>query len=80
MPELSFKEAAAVSRLAAVLARHVTNEIIDTVAKQFDFKRLEGSNKIKKIKWIVGELLEDGHSRTTATKAIATLAMASELL
>lgn len=75
MPELSIKDAAAVNRLAAVLAPHVTNGVIDAVAKQFDFKRLEGSNKMKKIQWIVGELLEDGRSRTTAAKAIATLAM-----
>lgn len=75
MPQLGVKETAAVNRLAAMLAPHLTNGIVDGVAKQFDFKRLPGSSKTKKLQWVIGELLEDRRSRSLAAQAITALTM-----
>lgn len=70
---LTVKDAAAISRIAAVLAPHVTNGAIDGLGKHLGFGRLNGSNKESKIHDLLSELVSDGRSRGTAAQAIVSL-------
>lgn len=70
---LTIKEATALSRLCARLAPSVTNGFIDRLAAELGFRRLDASNKVKKIQMLVSELLADGRSRPTAARAIGAL-------
>jgi hypothetical protein len=73
--ELSIKDTAAATRIAVRLAPSVTNSIIDGLARQLGFPPLAASNKTRKIQILLTELLADGRSRITASKAIASLTM-----
>jgi hypothetical protein len=74
---LSVKDAAAISRMAAALAPHVTGSIIDDIASHFGFRRAMGSNKTAKIGNILQELVADGRSRATAGDVVTNLVMAA---
>lgn len=75
MAELSIKDGAAANRIAARLGPSVTNSIIDGLARELGFLPLQASNKVRKIQLMLAELLADGRSRATASKAIVTLTM-----
>ncbi len=75
MAELSIKDGAAANRIAARLGPTVTNSIIDGLARELGFRPLQASNKVRKIHLMLAELLADGRSRATASKAIVTLTM-----
>lgn len=75
MAELSIKDGAAANRIAARLGPTVTNSIIDGLARELGFRPLQASNKVRKIQLMLAELLADGRSRATASKAIVTLTM-----
>lgn len=75
MAELSIKEIAAANRIAVPLAPSVTNSSIDGLARDLGFRSLSASNKTRRIQMLLTELLTDGRSRPTASKAIASLTM-----
>ena len=67
------EEQTALSHVARVLADAVTNTVIGEVAAGVGVRKLFGTNKIDKIRWLLGPLLSDGRSRSTAGTAILTM-------
>lgn len=75
MGQLSINDTAAATRIAACLARSVTNSIIDSLARQLGFDVLGASNKARKIHLLLTELLADGRLKNKVSSAIASLTL-----
>jgi hypothetical protein len=70
---LPIEEHAALSRISKTLSGAVANGKITAIATTFGFRQLAGSNKIDRIRSLLGALLSDGRSRSTAGTAIETI-------
>ena len=53
----------------------VTNAFIDGLARELRFPSLAASNMARKIQLLLSELLADGRTRASASRAIVSLAM-----
>lgn len=69
---MSINEATGINRIAARLSPHVTNSIIETVARRVGFIA-EGSSKSAKIRDLLTVLLGDGRTAHKAAQAIEDL-------